>query len=243
MHGLDCVPTNPVEAIVPSDSRARSCDGMSIRRSDLSPLDVTELRGLRATALPRTLRDLCSHLESVEALVVLDMALHLRAGDRTALSRYVQAAAGLPGSVRMGELLALAEAAESPMETRLRWILIRAGLPRPQVQEDLHGTNGRFIARVDLYYPDARLVIEYDGRNHVDRLAADARRQNQLVKAGYQILRFTAVDLHDRPDMIVALVRGALAGGRASVRMAPDARINKLGKVRLAQDAPFGDAA
>ena len=243
MHGLACAPTNPVEAIVAGDSRIRSCDGMSIRRSDLSPPDVTELHGLRATSLQRTLRDLCAHLESVEALVVLDMALHRRAGERIALSRYVQAAAGLPGSVRMRELLALAEPAESPMETRLRWLLVRAGLPRPLVQVDIHGANGRFVARVDLYYPDARLVIEYDGRNHVDRLAADARRQNQLVKAGFQILRFTAVDVHERPDMMVALVRGALAAGRGSVRMTPGTRINGLGKVHLAQDAPFGDAA
>ncbi|HKC19751.1 MAG TPA: DUF559 domain-containing protein, partial [Candidatus Dormibacteraeota bacterium] len=62
----------------------------------------------------------------------------------------------------------------------------------------------------DLYYPQARLVIEYDGSNHRDRLAEDNRRQNAILSAGYKLLRFTAVDVHQRSDALIAQVRAAL---------------------------------
>lgn len=97
------------------------------------------------------------------------------------------------------------------METRLRWLLIHAGLPEPAVQAELHDQRGRFVARADLYFASARLAIEYDGTNHRDRLIEDDRRQNAIFAAGYRVLRFTAADLAQRPDAIVALVRTSLA--------------------------------
>ena len=95
------------------------------------------------------------------------------------------------------------------METRLRWLLLQAGLPRPDVQTDLRDGEGRFVGRADLYYPAARLAIEYDGVNHRDRLIEDNRRQNLLINAGYVLLRFTAADIEKRADVIEAQVRRA----------------------------------
>ncbi len=97
------------------------------------------------------------------------------------------------------------------METRLRWLLLEARLPRPEVQTDLCDASGRFVGRADLYYPQARLVIEYDGSNHRDRLVEDNRRQNALVNAGFRLLRFTAADLKLRQDAVTGQVRSALA--------------------------------
>jgi very-short-patch-repair endonuclease len=110
----------------------------------------------------------------------------------------------------LGRFDALAQPAESPMETRLRWLLLKAGLPRPEVQKNLYDTNGRFVGRADLYYPAARLVIEFDGSTHRERLVEDNRRQNALLGAGFRLLRFTTADLNQRPDAIVTQVRGAL---------------------------------
>ena len=93
------------------------------------------------------------------------------------------------------------------METRLRWLLISARLPRPEVQAELHDSSGRFVGRADLYYPAARLVIEFDGGNHRERLVADNRRQNVLLNAGYRLLRFTSADVFQRPEVVVAQVR------------------------------------
>jgi len=150
-----------------------------------------------------TLSDLCSRLAGVEALVLVDSAVRNRLIDRDSLTR--------SDSVVLRSLGPLAEPAESPMETRLRWLLLKAGLPRPEVQTKLLDSRGRFVGRADLYYPDSRLVIEFDGANHRDRLVEDNRRQNLLMNAGYSVLRFTASDYYNRPDRIVAQVSAAAA--------------------------------
>jgi len=195
LHGLDLDPVHPIEVAVPSSCGIRSRPGLIVRHSDVATGDAVRVRSLPATSIRRTLTDLCRDLPSVEALVALDAALRLRLTDRSALA---------------SPLARLAEPAESPMETRLRWLLLQAGLPRPQVQTDLHDGAGRFVGRADLYYPSARLVIEYDGGNHRERLVEDNRRQNALVNAGFRLLRFTAADLYERPDAVEAQVRGAL---------------------------------
>src|ERR1051326_3848390 len=66
------------------------------------------------------------------------------------------------------------------VSTRLRWLVLKAGLPRPEVQPHLHDQNGAFVGRADLYYADARLVIECDGGNHRGRIIDDDRRQNLI---------------------------------------------------------------
>jgi very-short-patch-repair endonuclease len=82
----------------------------------------------------------------------------------------------------------------------------------------LHDRQGHFIGRPDLYYPDHRLAIEYDGGIHRDRLAEDNRRQNRLLSDGIRLLRFTAGDIFQTPEAVVAQVRSSLdrAGGQHS---------------------------
>ena len=139
------------------------------------------------------------------------MALQLRLVDSDALGEYADAANGRAGAARLRSLALLAAPAESPMETRLRWLLIQAGLPRPEVQANLRDGAARPFARADLYYPGRQLVLEFDGGNHRERLVEDNRRQNRLINAGFQVLRFTAADIHGRPEVVVAQVRAALS--------------------------------
>ena len=192
LYRLDVDPCHPIEAVVPTRSGISSRPGLSVRHCGLTGADLTIVRGLPATTPRRTFRDLKRRLPWVEFLVLADEALKLR----------------------LGRFDALAAPAESPMETRLRWLLIQAGLPRPDVQVDLYDSNSRFIGRADLYYPGARLVVEYDGVNHRDRLVEDNRRQNLILNAGFRLLRFTAADVK-RPDVVTAQVRQALASGTA----------------------------
>lgn len=183
LYRLDVDPCHPIEVVVPTNSGARSRMNLLVHRSDLT--EVSVVRGFPATTLKRTFRDLRRRLTPVEFLVLADAALRLQLG------RFHQDA----------------EPAESPMETRLRWTLLQAGLPRPQVQAELRSEEGRFLGRADLYYPTPRLVIEYDGANHRDRLVQDNRRQNALLSAGFKLLRFTSAD---RPEAITTLIRQAL---------------------------------
>lgn len=116
------------------------------------------------------------------------------------------------GVTRLRRVTGFAEpAAESPMESRLRMLLVLSGLPRPQAQASLHDTNGRFLGRPDLYYLSHRLALEYDGSTHRTSLVEDNRRQNRLLAAGIRLLRFTAGDVLHNPDSITTLLRGYLA--------------------------------
>ena len=201
LHGIDLDPVHPIEIIVPSSSGVRSRAGLMVHRRDIASSDLVTVRGMPATSVNRTLADLCSRLSDVEALVAMDSAVRLRLVDRAALCR--------AGTRRMRKLADLAEPAGSPMETRLRWLLLQAGLPRPEVQKDLHDATGRFVGRADIYFPSGRLDVEYDGGNHRERLVEDNRRQNLIANAGFRLLRFTAPDVYGRPEAVQAQVRAA----------------------------------
>ena len=104
--------------------------------------------------------------------------------------------------------------AQSPMESRLRMLLVLGGLPRPQAQVTI-GDGDEIIGRIDLYYPNERLGIEYDGAVHQGSLAEDVRRQNALLRFGVRLLRFTARDVLGNPESVVSLVRGMLTATSA----------------------------
>src|SRR6266851_5505176 len=122
---------------------------------------------------------------------------------------------GAAGIARLRRVADLSEPkAESAMETRLRLLLVIAGLPRPEAQVSIRDDQGRFLGRPDLLYRIERLAIEYDGGNHRHRLADDNRRQNGLIGAGVRVLRFTAADVYGAPDAVVNQVRHGLVAAR-----------------------------
>ncbi|HEY3084924.1 MAG TPA: DUF559 domain-containing protein [Candidatus Dormibacteraeota bacterium] len=169
-------------------------------------------RGLRATSAIRTVTDLARRPPLLEAVIVINMATHRRLVDQRDLLTWAAAHPHRRGVRILRQAIDLSEpGTESPMETRLRLLLVFAGLPRPKVQVALYDESGSFVARPDLYYPGKRLAIEYDGATHRQSLAGDNRRQNRLIDAGFSVLRFTAADLLKTPIALVALVRRALA--------------------------------
>jgi very-short-patch-repair endonuclease len=195
LHGLDVAPCEPIETILAGED---DCD-------------VVVQRGFRTTTLLRTIFDLTGRLSLVEAVVVADLALHAGLVRRPELTVWIDSRAGRKGVQQARRVLELAEAgSESPMESRLRMLLVLNGLPRPEVQVSLHDKAGSFLGRPDLYYREQRLGLEYDGETHRASLVEDNRRQNRLLMAGIRLLRFTAADVLRRPDRVLAQVRDLL---------------------------------
>jgi hypothetical protein len=212
LHGLDIEPGCPIEAAVPSTSSTTRRVGVVVRRCSIPAAETSIRRGLRVTSAVRTIADLACRLPLTDAVALLDTALHGRLVTSGRLSDWASTHAGYRGVRRLKRALELADpTAESVMETQLRLLLVLAGLPHPSGQVSLRDDFGLFLARPDLYYPDARLLIEYDGSTHRESRAADNSRQNRLIDAGYRILRFTAGDVLDAPAAVVTLVRRALA--------------------------------
>src|SRR5215470_5440494 len=213
LHGLDVPPCDPVEVTVPHACRVSGRAGVRIHRCNLSEGEVVVRKGLPVTSPLRTVFDLSRRLSLMEAVVAVDMALHRGLVDLVKLRGYVADHTLWRGVAQARRATELAEsAAESPMESRLRMLLILAGLPRPEVQVPLHHDRGRFIGRPDLYYRAHRIGLEFDGGTHRASLVEDNRRQNRLLNAGCRLLRFTAADVYSHPDEIIAQVRAALRG-------------------------------
>jgi very-short-patch-repair endonuclease len=205
LHSLD-TRCNAIEAALPPTSHISQRVGIRIRRRRLESNEIVRRHGFQVTSPPRTVVDIISSAELVEAVVILDAALH----KQLIRIEQIRPRPGDRGVRTLRRAIELAEpATESPMETRLRMVLVLAGLARPELQVPLRGPSG-FAGRADLYYPEPCLVIEYDGATHRDSLTADNRRQNRLVEAGYRVLRFTAADVFSQAPAVVATVRQAL---------------------------------
>ena len=66
---------------------------------------------------------------------------------------------------------------------------------------------------IDIAFPALRLAVEIDGRLHEDDpsiFESDRYRQNELVKAGWTVLRFTWAMLVRRPDYVIATIRAEI---------------------------------
>src|SRR6266508_4822251 len=220
LHGMAVAPCDPVEATVPQDAGVSARAGVALRRSGFAKGDVVQVRGMPATSIVRTLGEVCGRLGLVEAVILADSAMHDRRVKLAQLTSWADANAGRRGIKKLRQVLQHVEpAAESPMESRLRMLLVLAGLPRPKVQVSIHDRWGRFVGRPDLYYPEHRLGIEYDGDVHRNTLAEDNRRQNRLLNTGVHLLRFTAGDVLGNPESVVSqvsayLTKPARAGAR-----------------------------
>jgi very-short-patch-repair endonuclease len=84
-------------------------------------------------------------------------------------------------------------------------------LPEPTLHHRVLDGD-RFVAEVDLAYPEHRIAIECDGSIHLveevrDR---DLTRQNDLILVGWTVLRFSYERLRTRPEAVLAEIRAAL---------------------------------
>ncbi|MDI9890882.1 DUF559 domain-containing protein [Rhodococcus sp. IEGM 1404] len=122
---------------------------------------------------------------------------------------------GRGSKVRRLALDLAVDGSESPKESELRVLLVMAGLPTPECNiEIFHGH--RFVARVDLLYRDARLVIEYDGDYHRDprQWSRDQSRRAELESLGYRVTTVTARDF-DAPEVLLMRIRRLLGQAHA----------------------------
>lgn len=203
--GADCAPERaPAEVLVPRDARAHP--GLRIQRGPVTETDVTIADGCRVTTASRTAWDLARRLRLVEAVVAVDALARTSGFVPADLLARRDRSRGARGCGRLDEVVRLADPrAESPPETRLRLLLVWAGLP-PAVQYRILDEHGFVVARVDLAYPDARLAIEYDGAGHVRQ--RDDVRDTELADHGWDTVHLTKRDLADaRLQTLVKIAR------------------------------------
>jgi len=215
LYGADILDSEaPVEVTLPPRVWMKGQPGIAVRHSELGAGDVVSRIGIRATSPVRTAFDVARRGRSGDAVVAVDALLvHCGLALEEIAAYANDGRQSWHGGRRVAGVLSLAAVgAESPMETRLRLVLARAGLPPPALQHRVWNEAGVCVARLDLAYVDARLGIEYDGQCHWESRAIrkDLLRQNALRALSWTLLRFTADDVLRHPKRLVTQVRSAL---------------------------------
>lgn len=206
--------TTQVSVVVPRNLGVRLHERITVHHTTLHDSDRTVREGLVVTTPERTAFDLGRRLPRADALPLLDAMLHRHVLSRDALQAMIVARSTWPGSGGLSQLLSLADPrAESPMESRVRLLLAEARLPPAVPQLEVRQPDGRLLARVDLAWPEFGVIVEYDGDHHRSpaQFRRDVARLNSLRMAGWTVLRFTATDVLQHPQRVVAAVSAALA--------------------------------
>jgi hypothetical protein len=218
LFGLQ-IPLSPedvrVHLTVPPPTRVRHRADRRIHVSAVPAAQIQRRAGVALTSPGRTWLDLAAHLPAGALLAVTDQML-ARGYPPRGFDRVLAAAPGARGKRIAREVVAVADPlAGSPMESVLRWLLHEAGLPAPVLQHVVMDGDDRRLGRVDLAWPDRRVLVEFDGNVHRERrvFVDDLRRQNGLVLAGWTVLRFTSADVLGHPEQVIAAIRTALGIG------------------------------
>ncbi|MDH2444389.1 hypothetical protein QDR37_10590 [Amnibacterium sp. CER49] len=163
---------------------------------------MVEARGLPVCAPEEVWCQLGSMLTVDDLVVAADALLHMADGRadewRTAL-RSALDEGRWAGSPALREALAFTRPrCWPPGETRIRLLLLRAGLPEPELNGVIVGDDGSFLGTADLVWRDRKVLLEYEGaRQGSDegRFRSDVERYERFRDAGWIVLRATADDL------------------------------------------------
>lgn len=195
--------------------------GIDARRGALTA--KARWRGIPVSSAEDTFTDIAADLGLVDLIVLGDSLVKAK----RATPESLRAAAGRAGGRRSAVLRRAADlvrcGVDSPMETRLRLLLVLAGLPEPVVNHVEYDDDGRWARRFDLAYPEHRLAIEYDGRQHAEtqeQWEHDVDRREGLDADRWRLVVVLAKGVYREPERtlerVVAALRDVGAPGRVT---------------------------
>ena len=173
---------------------------VAVSHEQLPPCEIETVAGIPVTMVERAVFDEMRRTGSVRrAVAVVDMAVAAGVTDLERVASYIAIRPAWTGVPLTRLALPLASAdSRSPQETRMRliWVL-DAGLPTPLCNRPLFDLDGRLLGIPDLFDPDAGLVGEYDGADHLveDRRGRDAVRAERFRDHGLEYIALVRGDL------------------------------------------------
>jgi very-short-patch-repair endonuclease len=191
LHGARWVDNDlPIELIWSNARRPRGLRTYDMRlRAD----ELTAYLEMRLTTVERTAFDIGRRGRLDDAVARLDAlgnATGFEADDVVAVADRHRGARGLR---QLRTALDLYDpGAESPKETWLRLLVIRAGYPRPQTQIPVLSPGSRRWYYLDMGWEDMKLATEYDGEQHrvnPVQYAYDIQRSEDLDFLGWTRIR------------------------------------------------------
>jgi hypothetical protein len=181
--------------------------GARMSRLVLDPEDVDEWHGVPITTPERTCFGLMRASSLTEGVVWGDAFLHAGLLTSQGLMRYAIERPQWPHIRKVREAITLSRpGSASPMESRLRMVIVLGGLPEPDyLNEPYYAADGTFLGKPDMRFRRPSFGIEYDGEQHAEaeQHVADLRRENGLLLGDLPLLRYTAPDVFHTPHRIV----------------------------------------
>ncbi|MBU9763203.1 DUF559 domain-containing protein [Mycobacterium sp. TNTM28] len=205
-HGVTKYAPETIEVTVPKVSNFRRRHAVRIRRRDLDPHDIVERRGLRVTALPLTVVEAAARRGGGAKLMDTALQRHTDLRDLWRAHLRNKGRHGSPAARRL--LLAAADGARSAAERILIKLLREARITGWKANYRL----GRYV--IEVAFPARKLAIETDGwafHHDQEDFQKDRVKQNEIALMGWQVLRFTWLDLAEYPQRVVAEIRSAPA--------------------------------
>ncbi len=212
LYGLPVLhtPDEHVTVLRKSDRRLR--DGV---RSHVcsDETHVTMRHGLPVSCPADTFVALAPLLALVDLVAVGDAMVKSRLTTPEALVAAV-AHSGQRGALRARRAAGFVrDGVDSPMETRLRMLIVLGGLPEPRVNHILRDLAGEWVARFDLSYLDYSVIVECDGRQHAEDASQwqhDLERRELLENAGWKLVVVTSKGIYREPEQTLERVSRAL---------------------------------
>jgi hypothetical protein len=187
--------------------------GIVVRSYDLNTSEIRVRNGIRITTPERTAFDIGRSMPADRSIPILDA---LANASNFKVDDVVDLADTKPGSRgirRLRSVLKLVDGgAESPQESRVRLLLVSAGLPPPETQIAFTDEFGAARIRVDMGWREWRVAVEYDGVQHwSDRYQRswDIDRIAILETMGWTVVRISA-EMLSRPEVIIERVGSKL---------------------------------
>ena len=178
---------------------------------------VVEVRGVPVTAPVdtwcqlSTVLELDALIEAGDALVRRKHPLATMAELRAGVSHY----AGQRGAKKLREALTqVRPRTDSAKETATRLVIVRAGLPEPEVNGEIFDRLGRKIATGDLVFRRYKVLVEYDGEQHrtdEEQYHWDVDRLDAIMEAGWRVIRINKSHLRMSPSPALRKITTALA--------------------------------
>lgn len=205
-----------VELVIPRRENRRSRPGTKVIRRDLDWADRASVRTAQVTGLALSALSGAAAL-GPDGAALLDRALQVRVGFAEVRAAHYRTL-GTRGSERAGELLrAAADRSAAASERLFIGLLKKAGLHGWRVNYPWNPADGS--TTIDVAFVREFLAIEIDGwawHHQPGRFQRDRRKQNDLTRAGWTVLRFTWFDLTNRPADVIRDVQDAIARARTS---------------------------
>lgn len=212
-------PTSELHLTLPT-GRLRVA-GIDARRGALT--SKASWRGIPVTSAEDTFVGLRHDLGLVDLVVLGDSLVKAGRTSPGRLRTRVERVNGKGAALLRRAAALVRRGVDSPMESRLRLLLVLAGLPEPVVNHVEYREDGSWERRFDLAYPAHRLAIEYDGRQHAETQAQwehDVDRREGLDADRWRLVVVLAKGIYREPERtlerVVAAMRDVGLPGRVT---------------------------